>query len=142
MSHYILLLVPCVRIEHSAEVVKAARNVPSENITWVNQKPVVRGRQGRENIIRTEGGVTDYSRNAKTESDCFQLFFSDDVVDKLVTYTNKNIINWFANLEDPGDLRRKNWINETDKTELLAYLGLCYLRACYKQNHWTTKRIF
>ena len=142
LNNYDPMDLPTVRVEHSAELVKATRNDPAETITWVNQKPIVRGRQGRENVIRTEGGVTDYSRNAKTESDCFKLFFSDDVVDKLVTYTNKNIINWFANLTETGDLSKKNWINETDKTELLAYLGLCYLRACYKQNHWTTKRIF
>ena len=39
-------------------------------------------------------------------------------------------------------MSKYTWIKETDKVEILAYLGLCYFRGCYKQNHWTAKRIF
>ena len=61
LNNYDPMDLPTVRVEHSAELVKATRNVPAESITWVNQKPVIRGCQGRKKVMCPEVGVMDYS---------------------------------------------------------------------------------
>ena len=59
-------------------------------MNWSNQEPINIGRQGSENIIHTLGGLTDISINSKTHLQSWEIFM-DEIIRKIVTYTNQKI---------------------------------------------------
>lgn len=95
----------------------------------------LRGRIRRHNIIRAErSGVRlpcprGEATNVKTPIDAWTLFFPDNLIDKIVEYTNI----WI-------DLNKAEYVRErdakpTDKIEIKALLGLLYLAGLLKSSH-------
>lgn len=86
----------------------------------------VRTRQS--NIVIRLPGVKEYGKKAKSIFDCWNLFFSDDMLDIIVTNTNKKIESVTENY------KRDRSARSTDLIEIKALLGLIYLAGCLKSN--------
>ena len=140
-ENYAVFELPEELKECSAVLQKKSRNTPEKIITWRNQ-PVSRvGRQGRENLLRSEGGVKGMATQANTPKKCFQLFFSPEMISLCTDYTNIIIDKRLTELANKST-EYAAYLKPVDEIELTAYIGLCMLRGLYKQNHWTVKRIW
>ena len=64
---------------------------------------------------------------AITTKQCWELFFSQDMMNIVVSNTNTKI-------RKMQEANRASCINETDEDELLAYIGLVYLRGLLGMN--------
>lgn len=73
------------------------------------------------NIITKLPGPIREAKQAKNEIDCFKLFFPDETINKIVTFTNIKIRSVQARYSRNRDAR------ETDFDEICAYLGLLYI---------------
>ena len=108
--------------EHSEteEITDKERNVfQGKNITWSRTPPkVVRAR--RENIIVRLLGCVDETKNANTRHDAFSLFNSDDILNIILTHTNKKIHDYLFNFT--GKIQK--WMRRTSLDELRAVIGL------------------
>ena len=115
---------------------KKKRNVPERKITWRNYPVTRRGRQGRENVMLTPGGVMSApAKAADTPAKCFDIFFTAEMMTTCVDMTNLHIQTRINSL--PVDQQnRKNdsskypFMNGVDTMEMRAYLGLVLLRGC------------
>ena len=54
-------------------------------------KPTNVGRQSQQNVIKNKPGLTAYARNVENERDALELFFTNEIVEMLLTHTNKRI---------------------------------------------------
>ena len=82
----------------------------------------------RENILRTDGGVRESAQHAKTQMECFELYITSQIVEKVAFYTNKRISNWLENLpEEDKELMSKSdkfsYVKKTDVIEIRAFIG-------------------
>ena len=81
----------------------------------------------RENILRTDGGVRESAQHAKTQMECFELYITSQIVEKVAFYTNKRI-SWLENLpEEDKELMSKSdkfsYVKKTDVIEIRAFIG-------------------
>ena len=65
----------------------------------MNEKPVNLGRNKAADIIRNKPGLSAYSRNAKLHKEVFSLFLTDEMLLKIVDYTNLRIRNTISKAE-------------------------------------------
>ena len=104
-----------------------------------------RGRQGRENVIQTPGGVKiESARSAKTALECFELYFTPEIVDIFTQIINKNIEWKFSKLPktQQDKIKKSNKYSYMNSMEIKAYLGLLFLRGLFKQNQWQVEKLF
>ena len=101
------------------------------------------GRQGAENVIRTEGGVMGAAKDTITEKDCFQLFMDQTIIADITERTNVSINRFLDSLnENQMERVRTKGVGArvTTEKEVTAFLGLMYLRAVYKWNYWRIEK--
>ena len=67
------------------------RNRPEQTISWTNQLPIRRGRRTPENQLDVGEGISDQAKAAESTADLWSLFFTDEILDLIVTYTNQKI---------------------------------------------------
>ncbi|CAH2102673.1 unnamed protein product [Euphydryas editha] len=93
-----------------------------------------------ENIIREKQGVKKMGQNAKTVIECWQLFFTDEMLHEIVIHTNSQI-----------NLRREQCQNSHAKkyvmfditvTELKAFICLLYLSGRLRSNKLNLKDLW
>jgi len=60
------------------------------------------------------------AKNANTPHDAFSLFISDDILNIILTHTNKNIQDYIFNLT--GKVQK--WMRRTSLDELHTVIGL------------------
>lgn len=114
-------------------------------MTFQNFKTAPRGRQAAENTMKTDGGVMDEAAEATTELDCFKLFMDESIITDVTELTNRNIQGHLDKLspEKLKMIQTKNvFIRVTTEEEVLAYLGLMYMRGCYQWNYWDVQRVW
>lgn len=69
-------------------------------------------------------GVNPFAKNAKTEVECWKLFFNDDILEDILNYTNEEITSkTFAENHNT----RVHIVKETSMDEIMALLGLMYI---------------
>ena len=61
------------------------------NIAWTTTKDETIHRKGAENIRKGKAGPRGIAKNAKTPLESLELFLTDEMIDKLVIYTNASI---------------------------------------------------
>ena len=120
--------------------------VPSGNkkisIDFSNQPPTNIGRQGSKDVIKNKPGVAAYARNAVSPLDTFKLFFTDEILDTLVMYTNKKIESTFSMLDDTVlESDKYPHVKLTNEIEFEALLGLLYFRGLYNLNNHSLKEV-
>ena len=104
-------------------------------IVWNNQPPPRGGRRPNTNILnQTSGQVVGHARDATTELEVFSLFFSEEMINIVVTNTNTRIAN--------HNQRNKDQVELLDNVEFRALLGLFYFRAFFHWNYDDRKRLW
>ena len=98
-------------------------------------------------MLRTPGGVVGETRDATTPSDCFLLFFTNDMVTKITNYTNLKIETWLASLSENQrntilHNNKYSHVRKTDIEELNALVGLFFFRALLNQNFTDYERLW
>ncbi|CAH1957175.1 unnamed protein product [Acanthoscelides obtectus] len=106
--------------EPTADQVEITRKEKNGHL-W-SSEPQYRTRTPRRNIVVRVPGPKGIAKNVSTELEAWKLFVSDDVINKIVLYTNMEIGRQKSNYsQDCG------YINNTDDTEILALIGLLYI---------------
>ena len=106
------------------------------NIAWTMTKDYTIHRKGTENICKGKAGPRGIAKNAKTPLESLELFLTDEMIDKLVIYTNASIqplLEKFEDLLEDSDkyphFKLVDWIN------MKAFIGILYhLRAAFRLN--------
>ena len=91
--------------------------VDKNNHIWSTQCPEARRRRGAENIIRNRAGPTSCAKK-ETKLETWSLFFPDELLNKIVRYSQKKA----DLLEIPVRL---------DIDQLRAYFGILYFRGAH-----------
>lgn len=97
-----------------------------------------KGKTPARNIVHIRPGPTQNAKNVFTPMDCFQTFFTDDLLEKIVIHTNEEIALKRVKYSKSNDGSLKN----IDKDELHALLGLLILSAVLKDNHLPSRDMF
>ncbi len=66
------------------------RNLDPTEITWTTKAPQ-RARVSPENIMTKPAALSEEAKAAVTEEDLWSLFFSQQILDEIVTWTNQKI---------------------------------------------------
>ena len=128
------------------EKAKPRQRVAEKNITWVNKKRAQVGRQAAENRIRVEGSLR--VDRVSTMLEAFHLFFTDNIIDDIVRYTNKKFDSFMAGLRQVvlDRLNREkshyNHVRGVTKEDVLAFIGLYYCRGAWQLNYFSYNRIW
>ena len=70
------------------------------NIAWRTTKDYTIHRKRTENILKSKAGPRGIAKNAKTPLELLELFLTDEMIDKLVIYTNESIQTLLEKFED------------------------------------------
>lgn len=73
-----------------------------------------------------QAGPRDYARSRRTPSECFDLFFDEDVIYMIAKYTNERIVR------EQKKFARERDAKLTDEVEIYALLGILYLSGSTK----------
>ena len=84
-------------------------------------------------LTKLPGVVGETARNSKTKIQCWSLFFSDEIINKIVLFTNQYIDTIKEKFQRDRDCR------PTDYTEMKAALGLLYLAGVFRGGHRNLK---
>lgn len=129
--------------DHECIMTKATKKVPAKVLSWTNQRPGAAGRQGAENILRTRGSTIDRAKDADTPIKAWQVFMTDAMVDLILENTNRKIESKLARM-NLTEIDRKNrcHLKTTTKEEMLAFIGILYVRGLLGLNHHNYKLLF
>ena len=97
------------------------KTVKSDDSLGVNTTPVT-------NILKDKPGPHGAACRVRTSLDAFELYFTDEMLEKIVTYTNASIDHFCA--EYPDVLmkdNKKTHIKNVDIVDIRAYFGILYL---------------
>ena len=105
------------------------------NIAWTTTKVYTIHRKGTENIRKGKAGPRGIARNAKTPLESLELFLTDEMIDKLVIYTNASIQPLLEKFEDLlEDSDKYPHFKLVDRIDMKAFIGILYLRAAFRLN--------
>lgn len=98
---------------------------------WYKQASRTNIRTRSENIIVEQPGVKGVAKDAKTEIECWQLFFTEEMRCSILIHTNEEILRRQVNCKNPTQLY---YMKETTSTELEAFIGLLYIAGLNKSS--------
>jgi hypothetical protein len=120
--------------DEQSPVTRASSFVGKNGVTeWTAVKLTKRSRIERCNLLKCLPGPLGNARNVSDILGSWQIFFPDDLLLDIVSFTNTKIRSV------QGSFLRQRDARETDLIELKALLGLLYLAGVQKSNH---KNIF
>ena len=100
----------------------------AKSISWVNEKRTTAvGRQPRSSVILGRPGPTGSACSAIENLQSWELFFSRDMIQSIVQYTNKRIRCVRRDFSEISSSLH-SFTKDTDEIEIRAFLGLQYLR--------------
>lgn len=102
--------------------------IAKDGSIWKKDLPNKNVRTRQSNIVVRLPGVKQYAKSARSVLDCWNLFFSDNILNIIVENTNKKIESIKENYT------RERSAKNTDLIEIKALLGLIYLAGCLKSN--------
>lgn len=138
-SSYNRFSLPEEEVVHKVVLEKGTKTKAEKSISWTNRKPTQIGRQANENIIRTKGGSLNDAKNARQPIESWELFFSDDITNCIVSCTNKKIEEKILQV---GSEKKKPYHKLTEVSEIKAFLGLLYARGLMNLNHQNAANLF
>lgn len=98
-------------------------------IKWYTEPPPRNVRTLQRNIVTHLPGVKTVAKNAKTIFHSWELFFPDDCLQEITTFTNMCL----AKIRD--NYQRDKDVLDTDIDEIRALLGLLYIAGMMRSNH-------
>lgn len=110
-------------------------------IEWTNKAVNTPGRQPSRQVILGRPGVTNYTKNAKTEIAAWDLLISSDILESICVDTNRKIEKF---IQEQGELHSKyGWfIRLTTVLEIRAFIGLMYARGLLSLNMYDLEYLF
>lgn len=96
---------------------------------WNKISPTLTRMRPHNIMVKLPGVVGRTATNAKTEVECWNLFFSQNILSLIVEYTNQYIETVKAKFQRARDCL------PTDIIELRAFLGLLYLAGVFRGGH-------
>lgn len=103
------------------------RNGPPQK--WSKTPPLSTVRTRAHNIVLHLPGVKQSAKSAKSPLECFNLFFTNEILDLLVTNTNKYI----EKIRDK--FQRDRDAKSTNVDEMKAFLGLLIMAGVLRASH-------
>uniref|UniRef100_A0A336MIT5 CSON015446 protein n=1 Tax=Culicoides sonorensis TaxID=179676 RepID=A0A336MIT5_CULSO len=104
---------------------------------WSTTPPVTTKRTSARNIVHVVRGPKAVAKNAVTPLQCWELFFSDAILNKILVHTNEKIELMASKFQNQNATVQKVSYNE-----LRALLGLLYFTAALKDNHLSARTLF
>ncbi|XP_060809050.1 piggyBac transposable element-derived protein 4-like [Amyelois transitella] len=105
--------------------------------TWATSKGQSSARTSIRNIVRTSRGPSRSCRGLTGELHCFEKFFTDELFEEIVKWTNVEINVKRSSYESITATQK-----DTNVLEIKALVGTLILSAALKDNHLTTEEIF
>ena len=103
----------------------------------------------RHLVPPTPGGVLPAAKNLLTEAECFSFFLTDEILSKIVDYTNRYItalLQKVVELHGEDHLKKirskSPFIKTISLNDLKGFFGLMYHRAIYQWNHMSVYRFW
>lgn len=103
---------------------------------WAKHVPKQNVKTRAQNLIKHLPGVKGTARGLKREIDIWKYFFTDDILNSIVYYTNKHIQLVRPNYQRERDAR------DTDIVEIRALIGLLYLAGVLKSSRLHTEELW
>ena len=104
-----------------------------------------RGRQMQLNIIKDKTGVREEVKDKKSPLQAWMLFFTKTMLDIIVIETNRKIEETMMQLQSMlavDSSSRYGYIRLTNPSEVLALIGMIYMRGLLGQAHQSTNVMF
>lgn len=106
-----------------------------DGTTWKFVEPIQTVRTRRENIVTHLPGTKGAAKQVNTPLKAWQCFFSDEVLQKIVDYTNIYI-------DIKNNYTRDRDAKNTNLEELKALIGLLYYAGVLKSSHLHTDELW
>lgn len=114
------------------------RNIRSKNRhVWATTKGHTSVRTSARNIVRTARGPNRSCRGITSADSCFELFFTNEIIEEIVKWTNVEISVKRAIYQTVTATQ-----GDTNTLEIRALVGVLILSAALKDNHLTSDEIF
>ena len=84
------------------------------------------GKRRAENISKTTPGPSALVKNFSNELDAWTLFFTDEILGLILTYTNASILRYISDNCDKINKEKDTHVKMLDMMELKAIIGLMY----------------
>lgn len=116
------------------------KNDVGVNIKWSNQPPAA---TGSSNVITGRVGVRGVAKQAKQPRKAWELFFSREMLLRVVERTNTRISRLREGYTDEilSD-SRYSFLGESSEQEMAAFIGLIYMRGLLNLNTHDTDVLF
>ena len=130
------------------EILQITGEVPSldrtkknkkDKIIFSNQPRPYNGRQKAADCPKNKPGVSSYSKTATSSVECFHLFMTDEMLEHIVTCTNKRVE---MSLPDTEKYPQKAYAKPIDVIDLCAFFGIMYMRGLYGLNNHCIETLF
>ena len=114
-----------------------------EEVKFVNQPTKTTGRQSSRDVIPNRPGLAEKAKDIENEIDAFRVFFDDNIIDTIVTNTNKRINMSIEKIPvETVESGKFPHIKPIDRIDLLATIGLMYFRGLYRGNQHSVNLLF
>ena len=127
---------------YTSTLQKKTKSTKEINVSWTSEKPTNSGRQSAENIIKTKGGPINGSNSATSHQEAWRLFMTDEMLEKLVEYTNYQINKTISKLDKVAIEKYSCYIKPTSVEELTAFIGLLYARGLLQMSNQRYSYLF
>jgi hypothetical protein len=118
-------------------------NTRAKTITWTN-KPPPATRQPPDNILTTDRRLSAQAQAAVTPKQHWECFFTDEILELIVEYTNMKIAESIQEREYTAErLQQSPYIKPVDKVKSLQQSLLFHSSVkCFTNFFFTSERIF
>lgn len=107
---------------------------------WSTRAPKT-SKSRSSNILREKKGLTNRSNNVSSIIDCFKLFFSEDLMEIVMKYTNKKARDFIKSYNDNHTNPVEPWI-DVDSTEMQAFLGILILSGRFHESNDSARNLW
>ena len=124
-TNYDVFEVPDVEKTLHGNVYDANDKRKRVDITFMNKKPFIPGRQRVAGVMQKKPGISRHARNVKTPVETFKFFFTDDLFQKITELTNIRIEETLVKSNITDSSRNKySWLKVCTVIEMKAFIGL------------------
>ena len=107
------------------------------------ESSVTVGKNNAANVMRACPGPTGEARGKTKELECREFFYSSDVLEHILRWTNNKVDAFIENIPDLGEVRKKcSWIKPFAEEDLRAYFGFGYARGLLNLQNLDKEKLF
>ena len=108
---------------------------------WSGREPNRQSRIPARNIVRETPGNKAEAKNLTKDLDIWNLFFPEEIIEIIKTYTNQKISEEVAKAKSKGR-KDVSYKNQTTNAEIRALIGLFYIAGSTHQNRTDSRDMF